>query len=245
VFDRVQVKLSDNKQMSSRNNKVHDHLLCGLVSCGHCRLSAMGRTIGGEYAYYICRGRTDALRAAQGQRCTARYAPAAQLDELVWQDLYQVLTQPEIMARALERAHGGHWAPQELSVRIQTLNSTVKLLELQKRRLLEAYLTDVLPLPGFERKRRELVKKQEALHVQRTQLEATIAQRTELGNVAASIEAFCMQVHPALDGATFAQRRQLVELLVGRVIVTEMRLRSATSSRPNPKVRIPRSVICV
>ena len=80
VFERVQVKLSDNQQMSPRNNKVHDYLLRGLVSCGHCRLSAMGRTIGGKYAYYICRGRTDALRAAQGQRCTARYAPAAQLD---------------------------------------------------------------------------------------------------------------------------------------------------------------------
>jgi site-specific DNA recombinase len=234
VFDRVQVKLSDNQQMSSRNNKVHDYLLRGLVSCGHCRLSAMGRTIGGEYAYYICRGRTDALRAAQGQRCTARYAPAAQLDELVWQDLYQVLTQPEIMAHALERAHGGHWLPQELRARIDALHKAEKQLERQYERLLEAYLADVVTLPELERKRRELTQKQQALTTQRTQLEATVDQRLELSQTAASIQAFCAQIRPTLDQANFAQRRQLVELLIDRVIVTDeqVEIRYVVPTRP-------------
>lgn len=221
VFDRVQTKLSLNQQRAPRNNKTHQYLVRSLVSCGKCRLSAHGRTLHDKYHYYVCKGHTDALGRAPGESCKSRYVPASQLDDLVWQDLCLVLTQPEVVAHELDRAHGGHWAPQELRVRLQTLSKTIELLELQKRRLLEAYLADVLPLPDFERKRRELVKKQEALHVQRTQLEATIDQRTELSNVAASIETFCMQVHPILDGATFAQRRQLVELLVDRVVVTE------------------------
>lgn len=221
VFDRVQTKLSHNQQMSPRNNKAHDYLLRGLVSCGHCRLSAMGRTIHSEYSYYICRGRTDALRAAQGQRCTARYAPAAQLDELVWQDLYQVLTQPEIMAHALTRAHGGYWLPQELRSRIDALRQAQKQLERQNERLLEAYLAEVVTLPELERKRHELTQKQGALTAQRAQLEATVDKQLELSQIAASIHAFCAQIRPALDGASFAQRRQLVELLIDRVIVTD------------------------
>jgi site-specific DNA recombinase len=235
VFDCVQVKLSDNQQMSPRNNKVHDYLLRGLVSCGHCRLSAMGRTIGGEYAYYICRGRTDALRAAQGQRCTARYAPAAQLDELVWQDLYQVLTQPEIMAHALERAHGGHWLPQELRARIDALHKAEKQLERQYERLLEAYLADVVTLPELERKRRELTLKQQALTTQRAQLEATVDQRIELSHTAASLQAFCAQIRPTLDQTNFVQRRQLVELLIDRVIVTDelVEIRYVVPTRPD------------
>jgi site-specific DNA recombinase len=36
----------------------------------------------------------------------------------------------------------------------------------------------------------------------------------------ASIEGFCDQVQQGLAQATFAQRRQLVELLIDRVIVT-------------------------
>jgi site-specific DNA recombinase len=221
MFDRVQDKLSLNQQMSPRNNKVYNYLLRGLVSCGQCRLSAIGRTIHGEYHYYVCRGRTDALRAAQGQRCKARYAPAAQLDELVWQDLSAVLTQPNIIAHALERAHGGHWAPQELRARIGALKKATEQLERQQERLLEAYLADVVTLPELERKRQELAQKQEALRTQQAQLEATVTQRIELSQVAASIEAFCAQVRPVLEQATFAQRRQLVELLIDRVIVTD------------------------
>ncbi len=234
VFDLVQTKLSLNQQRAPRNNKVHQYLVRNQVSCGKCRLSAHGRTLHGKYHYYVCKGHTDALRVGPGERCKSRYVPASQLDELVWQDLCMVLTQPEVVAHELERAHGGHWAPQELRVRMQTLDRTIELLELQKKRLLEAYLADVLPLPDFERKRSELVKKQEALRVQRAQLEATIAQRIELSNVAASIEEFCMQVNPVLDGATFVQRRQLVELLIDRVIVTEneVEIRYAIPTQP-------------
>jgi site-specific DNA recombinase len=204
VFDRVQAKLSLNQQMSPRNNKVYNYLLRGLISCGQCRLSATGRTVCGKYHYYVCRGRTDALRAAQGQRCTARYAPADQLDELVWQDLCAVLTQPEMIAHALERAHGGHWLPQELQARINTLCQAEKQLERQQERLLEAYLADVATLPEFRRKRNELARKQEALKIQRAQLEATVTQRVELSEVEASIEAFCAQIRPVLEQATFA-----------------------------------------
>lgn len=205
VFERVQAKLTLNQQRAPRNNKVHQYLLRGLVSCGQCRLAAHGRTQHSKYHYYVCQGHTDALRAPRGERCSSRYVPGFQLDELVWQDLCTVLTRPQVIAYELERAHGGHWAPQEM----------------QQKRLLEAYLADIVTLPEFERKRGELAKKQEALRLQRAQLEATITQRVELGNVAASIEEFCAQVRPVLDQATFAQRRQLVELLIDRVIVTE------------------------
>jgi len=234
VFDRVQAKLSLNQQMSPRNNKAHNYLLRGLVSCGKCRLSAMGRTIHSKYHYYVCRGHTDSLRAAQGQRCTARYAPAEQLDALVWQDLCTALTHPEVIADALERAHGGHWVPQELRARIRTLGKVERQLEQQQERLLEAYLADVVALSEFERKRHELAKKQEALAVQRTQLEASVAERIELSEVTNSIEAFCAQVRPVLEQATFAQRRQLVELLIDRIIVTDgvVEIRYVVPTRP-------------
>jgi site-specific DNA recombinase len=235
VFDRVQVKLSHNQQMAPRNNKSHQYLLRGLVSCGRCRLSSLGRTTHAKYHYYVCRGRTDALRAAQGQRCTARYAPAAQLDELVWQDLCEVMTQPDVIAHALERAHGGHWLPQELLARIDSLHKADKQLERQQQRLLEAYLADVVTLPEFERKRQELTQKRDGLRRQCIQLEATAEERIELSQTAASIEAFCTEIRPMLDQANFAQRRQLVELLIDRVIVTdeEVEIRYVVPTKPD------------
>src|SRR6266511_339859 len=93
TFAQVQAKLDANQQGAARNTR-HPYLLRALVSCGACRLSCTARTTQNGYNYYICVGRTDALRRAQGQRCTARYAPAAQLDELVWADLSALLTDP-------------------------------------------------------------------------------------------------------------------------------------------------------
>jgi site-specific DNA recombinase len=221
VFDLVQEKLTHNQQSAARNNKSHDYLLRALVSCGTCKLSAIGRTASPGYPYYVCRGRTDSLRAAQGQRCTARYAPARQLDELVWQDLCAVLTQPEHIAHALERARGGHWLPQELQARQANLRQAVADIERQQARLLEAYLAEVLELAEFEHKRQELARRHESLMTQQRQLDAIAQQRIELSALADSIEAFCTQVRDGLANATFAQRRALVELLIDRVIVMD------------------------
>lgn len=235
VFDQVQTKLSLGQKKASRNNKVHQYLLRGLVSCGKCRLSAHARTLHGKYHYYVCKGHTDVLRAAPGERCQSRYVPVTQLDELVWQDLCEVLMQPEVITYELDRAHGGQWASQELRARIGALDEAERILKRQQARLLEAYLASIIDLQEFERKRNELAQKQKALATQRLQLEMTVVQRTELSGVVSSIEAFCTKVRPALEHATFAQRRQLVELLVDRVIVTEDRveIRYVIPTRPD------------
>jgi site-specific DNA recombinase len=104
------------------------------------------------------------------------------------------------------------------------LNQAEKLLKHQQGRLLEAYLANVINLEEFERKRSELTQKETAIATQRFQLEMTAVERVELGSVASSIEAFCASVRPILEQATFAQRRQLVELLIDRVVVTENRV---------------------
>jgi site-specific DNA recombinase len=221
VFDQVQEKLSLNQQGASRNNKTHQYLLRGLVSCGRCHLSAHGRTQNSTYHYYVCRGHSNALQLAPADRCTSRYMPATQLDDLVWNDLCQVLTQPELVRHALERAQGGAWLPQELQARLQGIQAAMQQIERQQQRLLEAYLADVLELAEFERKRLELCQKATALHRQRQQLETQAQERLELSTVATSIAACCAAIQPVLDQADFTQQRQLVELLIDRVVVTD------------------------
>jgi site-specific DNA recombinase len=63
----------------------------------------------------------------------------------------------------------------------------------------------------------------------------TIVERVELSNLVSSIEVFCTKVRPMLEQTTFAQRRQLVELLIDRVVVTENRveIRYVIPTRPD------------
>jgi site-specific DNA recombinase len=218
-FDQAQTRLALNQQMSRRNNTKHQYLLRGLVSCGQCKLSCTGRSSRPHYAYYICRGKTDALRAAQGQRCQSRFTPAQALDELVWQDLCYILTHPDSITQALERAQSGEWLPQQLRARSKVLKQALAQLKRQEERLLKAYLAEVIDLAEFERKRHEIALKRKALQTQWRQLETQTEKRIEVAAIAASIEAFCQRIREGLSQATFDQRRQLVELLIDRVIV--------------------------
>jgi site-specific DNA recombinase len=219
TFAQVQAKLDVNQQSAARNTR-HEYLLRALVSCGACRLSCTARQSAAGYRYYLCRGHTDALRAAQGQRCSSRYIPAGQLDELVWADLCALLTDPAQVTHALQRARSGAWLPQELQARQAAIRQALGQLDRQQQRLLDAYLAEVVGLPELERKRQELDRRHATLLAQQCQLEAAAQQRLELTAVAGGIEAFCQTVRAGLATATFTQRRQLAELLIDRVIVT-------------------------
>jgi site-specific DNA recombinase len=220
TFAQVQAKLDANQQGAARNTR-HEYLLRALISCGACRLGCTGRQTAAGYRYYLCRGRTDPLRAAQGERCTARYIPAGQLDELVWADLCALLTDPAHVTRALARAQDGAWLPQELQARQATIGHALGQLERQQQRLLDAYLAEVISLAELDRKRQDLDRRRGTLLAQQRQLDAAARQKLELGAVADGIEAFCQTVRAGLATATFEQRRLLAELLIDRVVVTD------------------------
>jgi site-specific DNA recombinase len=167
---------------------------------------------------------SNALRRAQGQRCTARSIPGRALDDVVWQDLCTLLLEPKHLASALSalrRAHGGQWLPQDLQARQAPLRHALTQLDTAQQRLRDAYLAGVLTLPVFDRKRHELTRRQEVLQSQQRQLDSVARQHITLSAVAESLEAFCAQVRDGLRAATFAQRRALVELLIDRVLVTD------------------------
>jgi site-specific DNA recombinase len=220
-FDRVQAKMAANRRFAHRNNKAHPYLLRALISCGLCGLACLARTAERQLRYYCCTGKLPALISHREQKCPSRFSPAERLDQLVWEDLCTLLTHPEQIAQALERAHGGHWLPQELQARREGLRRGKAHLEQQLERLTEAYLAAVVPLAEYRRRRGELEQRRQALEEQYRQLEVQVDRRNELAGLAQSMEDFCGRVRQGLAQATFEQKRQLVELLIDRVIVSD------------------------
>jgi site-specific DNA recombinase len=226
-FDLVREKLSKNKSFARRNNKTHEYLLRALVSCGTCMLCSIARTRTGrknkdrEHRYYVCSGKFKQAQSGLEQKCPSRYAPADQLDEVVWKDLCEVLSHPESITDALQRAHGGQWLPQELKARQENLRQGRAALRRQLERLTEAYLGEVIPLAEYRRRREDLEQREQALASQEEQLQAHSHQHMELAGIVGSVEDFCERVRSGLAGATFEQRRKLVELLIDRVIVSD------------------------
>jgi len=220
-FEQVKIKLSHNKQFARRNNTTHAYLLRALVSCGVCNLSCTARQLNPGYTYYVCRGKDNRINSHLDQRCPARFIPTAQLDELVWKDLCEVMMHPEIITTALQRAQGGAWLPQELQARRENLRKGQNALQNQLDRLTEAYLNGVIPLPEYQRRRSELEHRQQGLKEQENQLTHQVDRQKALTGLSDSIIPFCQRIQTGLENANFDQRRKLVELLIDRVVVKD------------------------
>jgi site-specific DNA recombinase len=220
-FERVQDKLAQNRQFARRNNTAHAYLLRALVSCGVCGLSCQGRCLPSGYSYYCCRGKLSGLQSHRPTKCPSRYIPVEQVDALVWQDLCRLLNEPEAIRFALERAHGGHWLPQDLQARRQALRRGRASVQQQIERLTEAYLASIVSLEEYRRRRHDLEQKAQSLAGQVEQLEAQVDRQAEIARLGLSLDEFCRRVREGLDRATWEQKRQLIEWLVVRVIVTD------------------------
>ena len=161
--------------------------------------------------------------------------PVEQLDTFVWEDVCEMLTHPEMIEAALYRAQRGEWLPQELQARRENLRKARVSLEQQMERLTDAYLANMLQLEEYKRRRLELEQRLSVIAEQKRQLEANVGHHDQLAGMVQSMEVFCHRVQQGLTEATFEQKRQLIELLIDRVVVTgeevEIRYVIPTSSR--------------
>jgi site-specific DNA recombinase len=219
-FAAVQAKLALNQHWASRNNRVHQYLLRRLVSCGWCQMACVGQTRQ-TYTYYVCRGKAHPVISNRSEKCHARGIPMRQLDEVVWQDVCEVLTHPQMLAHALERVQAGDWLPHELQARRANVRKATSHLTQQIERLTEAYLGQVLGLEEYRRRRRELEERVAGLAEQQRELEASLAHRRDLASSIEHITQFCQRVQAGLAQATFEQKRQLLHLLIDRIVVKD------------------------
>jgi site-specific DNA recombinase len=222
VFTAVQRRLATNQQLARRNT-IFPYLLRGLVSCGRCQLSCIGRALHptARYQYYVCRGKLPTVTSNRERRCASRFIPVHQLDALVWDDLCDVVRRPDSVAHELQRAQAGEWVPQELRRRQASLRGVRQGLGRQQARLLEAYLAGVVDLTTFEKKRTELRQREEDVLAREREVVAQGQRLVVVENIARSATEILEQLSRGLEQATFEQRRQLVELLIDRVVVTD------------------------
>jgi site-specific DNA recombinase len=219
-FDRVQAKIATNRNFAKRNNTAGEYLLRALVSCGECGLACQARRLKSGQRYYTCTGKLFQVRRRTGTTCKSRFIRVDSLDTLVWADLTSLLQQPERVAKALQRAAGGCWLPQELQSRRENLRRGRASVAQQIERLTEAYLSEVVSLVEYQRRRRDLERREAALIQQQAILEGEANRACDLAGLAHGAEAFACRVRQGLDAADFVRKRQLTELLVDRVVVT-------------------------
>jgi site-specific DNA recombinase len=216
-FALAQQRLDRNRQWATRNTR-GDYLLRRLLSCRRCGL-AHSVYNNGRYAYYRCKGMDVLFMRGRPEPCHARQLATARLDAVVWEDVRLLLTSPEVLQDALQRARAGWLDGDERAARQRDLRQRVGQTERQVQRLVDAYEAEALTLDELRSRRARLQERAAALRREEQRLAADAVHDTGVDRLIERVEEFRAAVGAGLERATFAQRRALVELLVDRVVV--------------------------
>jgi site-specific DNA recombinase len=112
TWEAAQGRLRDNRRFSARNSK-HHYLLRGLMRCGLCGLTYVGRTgkVKGGYQrhYYSCAGSMSRERGpygVRGEKCPSKTLPAEAMEQAIWADIEGIPPGSRPGARETDAAAG-------------------------------------------------------------------------------------------------------------------------------------------
>ncbi len=212
-FAAAQERLARNQAWSPRNTQ-GEYLLRRLVSCRRCgRAECVSNN--GRYAYYRC-----LPRAGEGHApCQEQSVPTSALDGVVWADVCEVLTNPAVLEEAARRGQAGWFSDEARAARLYDLRQRRATLARQRQRLIDAYTAEAVTLEELQVRVQPLEARLADLAHEEQQFAASAAQQAQIAAIATRLEAFRATIAQGLDQAPFARRRELVELLIDRVLV--------------------------
>jgi site-specific DNA recombinase len=243
TYQRAQEQLRRNAALSYRNNTKYSYLLRCLLTCRTCGLRMFGVTqrVEGDRpprCYYRCNGK-DCTSSARVARCPQRMAEAESLEAAVWGHVKGLLSDPEALLsqfRDMARTDAEGGPGQRADV--EKLEAQLKRLEREEARLIDAYQAGVISLEELGPRRRRIAERRSALTEQRDRQVRLCQEASNARAVLADLSAFCDRVRSRLDGATLAERQEILQLLIERVIVGEgsLEIRHVIPLRGGPPV---------
>lgn len=231
LFQAVGERMEENRKRQRERQGEAKYLLSGLLICGCCGSAYCGRRSGGgRYAYYRCIG-GDKFRHPVQPLCDNPSVDGAPLEERVWQELCQLLQNPERVREELARRRT---ESKQESPKLQELEKSVNTLRGRLDRLIDAHTSGWIERTEFESRianlraqhRREL----DALHG----LRGVAQDAAEEAWVTDSLSRLSQQVATGLGQADFGLKRDLLKLLINRVEIhrEEIRIVYRVPSRP-------------
>jgi hypothetical protein len=238
LFEAVQAQLEENRQRRRDRPRGGRYLVQGLVVCKRCGYGCYGKPVSRAaakgkvpYAYYRCTG-TDAYRFGGQRLCWNQQVRTDVLDATVWEDVRQLLSEPErVRAEYQRRLQGPETGPER---ELKHLNNMIANLKKMISRLIDAYGDGLLDKSEFEPRilaARQRLAKLEEEYRQRID-EAN--QEAELRLVIGQLEEFATRVSQELQEPDWDTRREVVRALVKKVEIDEQEVRIVYRVSPSP-----------
>jgi site-specific DNA recombinase len=236
TWRQANAQLHRNRALARRNAR-HTYLLRGLVRCASCGLGFAGTpAASGDWVgfYYRCNSQIGAQRPNREARCRAKRMRADWLEATVWGDLEGFLRAP---SETLDRARTALQAPvptRDRGAAAAEIGAALRANAASRERVIDLYRRGRIRLEDLEGQLATVEAEERVLRDSLAAVEAEAghdeAVATYLDDLEATlrvagekldaIAADAASGEPEREERAAAARRELVELLVERVLVT-------------------------
>ncbi len=168
----------------------------------------------GPHRYYRCHAVLPMHLRAEKLRCSQPAARADELDDLVWAEVVRHLRRPELMVRACTDIANDNDPRSGAGRQLSELRG-------QLRRLVDAYQAGAIALADLETRQRPLNERMAELEWIAAQEQN---QRFTRADLKKRVEEFSRKVTARLEEMSFAERQELLRLVLDRVVITEARV---------------------
>ena len=220
LFAAVQQQLETNRRRVRESRRSGRYLLQGLVVCGCCHYAYYGKWSRHQYAYYRCLG-SDRPRFGGQSVCQNHQVRGDLLDQAVWQDVCELLRQPQLLRDEYERRlQVADKTPQR-----EPLTRQWQQAERAVSRLIDAYQDGVLKKTEFEPRLTRARERVTRLRADLERLDAVEVERNELRRALSCLDEFAAEVGAGLDQADWTARQDIIRTLVEKVSVEPDQIR--------------------
>ena len=203
LAQRMHVKRQDKYGMTAFQSK---YLLTGLLFCGKCGARYYRRN-----SYYTCYSRSKQIKSmVKDPNCKNRNWKAQELEALVEAKVLEVIRSPE-MALEIAEANKPDFAEAKANAQIE---KRLTEIDRQINKLMELYQRDDIPADVLG----ESINK---LYNEKTALQGSIKPDTPITLDFDLVKALLADAAQIWDYADIAQKRQVLQNLVRRIVLTD------------------------
>ena len=220
LFEAAQEQLQENKRRARIPEKGTRYLLQGLLLCSQCEYAYCGRTNDARNAYYRCSG-SDASRFGGTRLCHNKEVRMDRLDETVWQEVCQLLNEPQ----RLEQEYRRRLEPPQEQGEQGGLETQMGKLRRGIARLIDSYAEGLIDKTEFEPRVARMRERVQHLEEQLAHLKQQTEVEEEVRLILGHLETFSTKVQAGLQNADWQTRREIIRALVKRVEIDEQQIR--------------------
>lgn len=264
LFEAVAERLAENRRRRRQSRRGASFLLQGLLVCPGCGYawcgqprypkkgglkSARGKGKAGRRGganndakdverpggSYRCAGRMRKQHEEE-PRCTKLPVGVAELDQMVWRDVCQLLREPAKIEAEYERRLS---EDESVTPLCHSLSARIGQLKRGIARLIDAYSEGLLEKEEFEPKIRASKERLARLEADADQAAKEQAERAELRLVIGKLKEFTEHLKDGLEHADWTTRREIIRALVKRIEVSDDEVRVVYRVNAVPFAKAP------